>query len=132
MKKNIIRWIVVPLAALMAFAVLCFALAQVNLGGSGKDGMRKATRASMQAIRTAMDMYEVDCGKLPPTEGWFHALTNADGVPGWRGPYLRGGGGEPTDAWGIRFQYTVEKKNPCFRSAGRDMKFGTADDITNK
>ena len=75
----------------------------VNFGGKQKGAMIKACRASIQNICTAIDMYEVDTGRFPPS---LNALVASDGAPNWNGPYLRGG--MPVDPWGNQFGYTKQ------------------------
>lgn len=74
----------------------------VNFGGKQEKAMIRACRASISAICTAIDMYEVDTGRYPPS---LSALVSNDGAPNWSGPYLRGG--VPSDPWGQQFQYTT-------------------------
>jgi len=58
--------------------------------------MIKATRASISAVATAVDLYEVDTGRFPSS---LQSLTRDDGAPNWTGPYIRGGQ-VPKDGWG--------------------------------
>jgi general secretion pathway protein G len=100
----------------------------VNFGGKQKGAMIKATRASIAAIGTAVDMYEVDTGRYPPS---LSALLSDDGSPNWSGPYIRGEG-VPADAWGTAFEFrTVGDTAYKIVSAGPDLQMGSADDITN-
>lgn len=99
----------------------------VNFGGKQTSAMIKATRASIGALSTAVDMFEVDTGKYPAN---LQALITSDGSPNWSGPYIRGG--LPTDAWGTAFQF-AQQGGTGYKviSAGPDMNFGSADDITS-
>ena len=99
----------------------------VNFGGKQKGAMIKATRSSIQAVCTAIDMYEIDTGRFPPG---LQSLISSDGAPNWSGPYLRGG--LPADAWGTQFQYRTEGDTGYkVVSAGPDETFGGGDDITS-
>lgn len=99
----------------------------VNLGGRQERAMVQATRASIGAISTAVDLYEVDTGRYPPNLG---ALVTSDGSPNWNGPYIRGG--VPKDAWGQDFVFTKEgERGFKVISGGPDMGVGGADDITS-
>lgn len=99
----------------------------VNFGGKQRGAMIRATRASIAAISTAVDMYEVDTGRYPPS---LDALLRNDGSPNWNGPYLRGG--LPVDAWGTPFAYRREGETGYkIVSAGPDTSMGTEDDITS-
>jgi general secretion pathway protein G len=114
---------------LLVVAILGILAAVVvgNFGGKQKGAMIKATRASISAICTAIDLYEVDTGKYPAT---LQALIQSSGEPNWNGPYIKGG--LPVDAWGTAFGYTL-KENGSYvvSSAGPDVQTGSADDITS-
>jgi general secretion pathway protein G len=74
----------------------------VNFTGKQQKAQISACRASISAICTAVDMYEVDTGRLPPG---LNALVSDDGSPNWNGPYVRGG--LPVDPWGREFGYST-------------------------
>lgn len=99
----------------------------VNLGGHGERARMRATRASISAISTAIDMYEIDTGRIPAS---LNNLVSGSGEPNWNGPYLKGG--VPADPWGT--QFSLEKKGSgqyVVRSAGPDLQMGSSDDITS-
>lgn len=99
----------------------------VSVGGKQKGAMIKATRASISAICTAIDLYEVDTGKYPSS---LQSLISSGGEPNWNGPYLKGG--LPVDAWGTAFSYTPKGDNNYeVRSGGPDKQVGSEDDITS-
>ena len=99
----------------------------VKFGGKGQDARIKATRASIAALGTAVDLYEVDTGRYPASLG---SLLRGSGEPNWNGPYVKGG--TPTDAWGVEFSYTKKGDNDyVIRSAGPDTQMGSADDVTS-
>ena len=98
----------------------------VNFGGKQKGAMIKATRASIAAVCTAVDMYEVDTGTYPNS---LQNLLTSSGEPNWNGPYVRGE--LPTDAWGTPLNYTKSSETAYeVRSAGPDKSPGNDDDIT--
>jgi general secretion pathway protein G len=100
----------------------------VNFSGKQERSMIQATRASIAAISTAVDVYETDTGRFPPS---LSALVENDGSPNWHGPYVRGGK-VPTDAWGTEFGYTLSGENSFkVTSAGPDKSMGSGDDITS-
>jgi general secretion pathway protein G len=78
----------------------------VNFGGKQEKAMVRACRASIAAICTAVDMYEVDTGRYP---SGLQPLVQSDGSPNWNGPYLRGG--IPVDPWGQQFQYSLSESS---------------------
>lgn len=74
-------------------------------------------------------MYKLQMNRYPSTELGLKALLEkpAD-AKGWRGPYC-----EPElmkDAWGTEIQYESDGRSIAFDSAGDDLEFGTADDVS--
>jgi general secretion pathway protein G len=98
----------------------------VNFSGKQKGAMIKATRASIGAICTAIDMYEVDVGHYPQS---LQALVQNTGEPNWNGPYIKGG--LPSDPWASPFQYTLKENSYLVTSPGPDRQLGGDDDITS-
>lgn len=99
----------------------------VNVAGKGDDARIKATRASIEGIKAALNVYEVETGRYP---GSLDSLINNDGSPNWNGPYLQQKTA-PTDPWGTPFGYVLQEKTFEIRSAGPDKQLGSGDDITN-
>jgi general secretion pathway protein G len=98
------------------------AVAVVNLQGvSGEAGVG-ATRASISAIKTAAQAYEIRTGKFPDS---IDALTQPIGDR--PAPLEK----KPKDAWGNDFQLRKTDKGVEIRSAGPDGSFNTQDDITD-
>ena len=99
----------------------------VNFGGKQRGAMIKATRASIAAVCTATDMYEVDMGQYPAS---LNDLIKNPGGDNWNGPYLRGE--LPEDAWGVAFGYKQQGNTGyTVTSAGPDKQMGSDDDITS-
>ncbi len=88
-----IMLVVVIIGVLMGIAVASFR-------GRGEQARVNAARASIGAICTAIDMYEVDTGRLPSS---LNSLGQNDGAVNWNGPYIKGG--VPVDPWGNAFRY---------------------------
>lgn len=99
----------------------------VNVAGRGDDARIKATRASIDAIKSALNIYEMDTGRYPSS---LDSLINNDGSPNWKGPYLQSRT-VPADQWGTPFGFTVQEKGFEIRSAGPDKQLGSGDDLTN-
>lgn len=117
----------VELLLVVAILGILATVVVVNFTGKQVDAMIKATRGSIANIGVAIDMYEVDTGKLPSD---LSNLTQGSGEPNWNGPYLRGG--IPVDAWGTPFQYSSkDSKSYEVRSAGPDAQMGNDDDVTS-
>jgi general secretion pathway protein G len=103
------------------------AVVVVNFGGKGEQARIKTTRASIAAICTAVDLYEVDTGRYPPA---LKNLVDNDGAQNWHGPYIRGG--VPVDSWGTEFSYALQGDSSyVVRSAGPDTQVGNDDDLTS-
>ena len=114
--------VVAILGVLATVAVL-----NLNLPARRKLAMVNATRAKIDNISTAIEVYGVDTGVYPSS---LSALVSSSGEPNWQGPYLKGG--TPVDAWGTEFQYTLKGESDfVIRSAGPDRNHGTDDDITS-
>ena len=117
----------VELLLVVAILGILATVVVVNFTGKQVDAMIKATRGSIANVGTAVDMYEVDTGKLPSS---LANLVSSSGEPNWNGPYLRGG--IPADAWGTPFSYSSQNaKSYEIRSAGPDAQTGNEDDITS-
>ena len=93
---------------------------------------RNATFLAMSNLKTGLDAFEVDNGRLPTeAEGLTVLLVNPGGdvQNSWAGPYVQGGK-LPLDQWGHGFVYTnPDKFTFNVTSAGPDGKLGTKDDL---
>lgn len=80
-----------------------------NIAGRGEDARKSAAKADIEAnLTTALDLYELDCGRYPTTEQGLNALLTkptATPVPAnWNGPYLKKKI-LPSDPWGNPYQF---------------------------
>jgi type II secretion system protein G len=98
----------------------------------GQEARIKRARTDLEALATALDVLEIDCGRFPTTkEGLAALLTRPAEVAGWRGPYISK---LPHDPWGHPYGYRCpgEHKNDFdLFSTGPDGHEGGGDDITN-
>jgi general secretion pathway protein G len=100
---------------------------------SGRSQQAKITRAQADirgSLALALDLFEQDTGRYPTNEEGLMALVRDLGVPGWQGPYLRGG--LKADPWGNQYVYQLDSSQTgLYRlsSAGPDGQHGTEDDI---
>ncbi len=63
------------------------------------------TKAQIELLSTALEMYKLDTGKYPPQGEGLKALINKSGeVNNWKGPYLRKNI-IPKDPWGTEYVY---------------------------
>jgi general secretion pathway protein G len=102
-----------------------------GIGASpANEGCRiRVVRANQGALKTAVDLYEVDTGVYPTETQGLGVLVTNPGLKTWRGPYIRTQDGElPTDPWGHQFGYRLTNGVPRIDSPGPDGVFGTADD----
>jgi len=106
--------------------------ANSNQLNSAKPTARKpaaATRATLQALLTAAQVFEVDMGSYPSS---LDELVKNPGTGNWKGPYIKVAQWSPVDAWGTAIRYSLSEGNtasPVFTSAGPDRTFDTADDL---
>jgi general secretion pathway protein G len=101
---------------------------------SGRSQEARIARAQSDITGTlslALDMFEQDVGRYPSADEGLAVLVQDPGVPGWKGPYLKGG--LKPDPWGTPYQYQLDADNPTIyilQSAGPDRQLGTQDDIS--
>ncbi|MEM7472988.1 MAG: type II secretion system major pseudopilin GspG [Pseudomonadota bacterium] len=82
-----------------------------------------ATEAQIDQLRAAIDIYQIDTGRLPTEDAGLAALVADPGTPGWNGPYLRDGE-LPLDAWGGTFIYRFDSDRVRVISLGADGQPG--------
>lgn len=88
-----------------------------------------ATRASIAAIGSAIEVYQLDTGRFPSS---LDNLLTDSGEPNWSGPYLRGDKAAIVDSWGTPFSYKASTGNDYkIISAGPDLQLGSSDDVTS-
>lgn len=119
------------LLVLVILAVLA-AVVVPKLTGRVEMARHNGTIAAISNLKTAIDAFEVDNGRLPTeSEGLDVLLSNPGGdlSSSWAGPYVQGGK-MPLDGWGRAFVYTnPDKFTYDILSAGTDGQFGTDDDL---
>ncbi len=117
---------------LLVVAILGILAAVVvgNFGQHGETARINATRASIAAIGTQVDVFQLDTGRLP--NSLDDLINQPGGVANWNGPYIRGGASALQDAWGTPFTYRREGNSYQIISAGPDGQMGTGDDITSR
>ncbi|MDD4873234.1 MAG: type II secretion system protein GspG [Kiritimatiellae bacterium] len=130
-EKNRIReagFSLIEIMLVVAIMGMLAALVAVGLGGRREKAMINASRTSIAAMCTAIDLYEVDTGKLPDS---LENLLRTTGEPNWSGPYIKGAVIQP-DPWASPFSYAKKGDHSYeVRSAGPDRQPNTEDDITN-
>lgn len=96
-----------------------------NLGKRVGQSQVSAAKQSMDNIRLAIDMYEVDNGVYPAS---LQNLITKGSEQNWRGPYIRTAI-LPKDPWQHDFIYTKSENSFEIRCMGPDGADGTADDV---
>lgn len=100
------------------------AVVVTNFKGQSVEARINATRASIAAIKTAVDGFEVRMGLIPDTLDELTVGTEDRPAALQKGSL--------NDSWGNPFLYKkVGKYEFEIRSAGPDKQAGTPDDITN-
>jgi general secretion pathway protein G len=100
----------------------------VNVGGKSEKARINSARASIGALTSAVQTFQIDLARLP---GELGELFSDPGDPNWQGPYLMGSKDAMVDPWGTPF--SISKSGGSFKisSAGPDKSMGTEDDITS-
>ena len=101
------------------------AVAGVKLTGKIGQAKNNVAKQGVAAIEQAIDMYEVDNGKLPDS---LQGLLTKGSENNWNGPYLKKAEGLK-DPWGNEYQYSKSENSYTVVSAGADGNFGSGDDI---
>jgi len=110
------------LLVMMIIGVLA-AVVVVQFGGIGKDTRITATYASINAIKTAVQTFEIRTGYYPKSMDEMQNPIGGDDTSLLPKNMV--------DAWGTPFQYKLDGNKFEIRSAGPDRSMGTADDLTN-
>jgi general secretion pathway protein G len=119
------------LVEMLLVVVIIGVLTAVVAGNFGKKSTTariNATRASISAISSAIEVYQMDTGRYPSS---LDDLVSNPGAANWDGPYIKGGKDALVDAWGVAFTYKADGANFKVISAGPDGNMGSGDDITS-
>jgi len=96
----------------------------------------KAAKIQMQSFSSALDLLYLDTGRYPSSaEGLNTLVKPTSGMPGWNGPYLKGGN-VPNDPWGKGYVYRSPTERAKYEimsygSDGMEGGTGTASDISS-
>jgi hypothetical protein len=114
----------------MKNVVVVIMVAMVVTGcGKSETTRDPAIRFTIKNIATGVDVFNVDCGRLPKNLG---ELIVRPSDTDWNGPYLNVQSvSDLVDDWGTAIRYAVTGDGYEIRSAGPDRTFDTLDDITN-
>ena len=108
-------------------------MAVVKFGGRAKQAKVQTAKGEIAgAYGTAIQLFEIDCGKYPSSEEGLTALKTSS-VKGWKGPYIKSK--SFNDPWGNPYQYKCPGSHNTddydLYSFGPDGQEGGGDDITN-
>ena len=114
----------VELLLVVAILATLATVVAVKFGGQGEQARIAATRTSINAIKTAVETYEIRMGRYPNS---IDDLTSGtDSMPALLEK------GAINDSWGNPFDFKKTGKYDFkIVSAGPDGQMGTEDDITN-
>lgn len=95
----------------------------------------KAAKIQIESFSSALDLFYLDLGRYPSSSEGLTGLARSNNMPGWNGPYLRGGV-VPNDPWGNPYLYRSPGERAPFEiisrgSDGQEGGSGTAADIAS-
>jgi general secretion pathway protein G len=95
----------IELLIVMVVIGLLAALVVPKYIGKVGESRQITTKAQIELLSTALEMYRLDTGKYPPQGEGLKALINKSGeVNNWKGPYLKKNV-IPKDPWGAEYVY---------------------------
>jgi len=95
----------IELLIVMVIIGLLGALVVPKFIGRIGESKQITTKAQIELLSTALEMYKLDTGKYPPQGEGLKALINKSGeVNNWGGPYLKKNI-IPKDPWGAEYVY---------------------------
>lgn len=117
------------LLVLVILAVLA-AVVIPKLTGRVEQARYNGTIAEISNLKSAIETFEIDCGRVPTESEGLDALVmnpGGDISTPWNGPYISK---VPVDKWGIPYIYSSsDARNFNITSAGPDKQMGTDDDL---
>jgi general secretion pathway protein G len=95
----------IELMVVMIILGLLAALVVPKMFGRVGQAKQKAAHAQIELFGTALDSFRLDVGRYPTTsEGLEVLITQASGIEGWNGPYLKKNE-IPADPWNNPYHY---------------------------
>jgi general secretion pathway protein G len=119
---------------LLVMVILVVLASIVTVGWTKQRARADFTKAKTDIANysTALDAFQITCGRFPTDEEGLNALTTNPGLPGWTGPYVKI---IELDPWGDNYVYqapgTHFPDSYDLHSAGPDKHDGDEDDIGN-
>jgi general secretion pathway protein G len=125
----------IELLLVMAILATLAVIVIPKFTGRSEQARVTATMTDISHIETALDAFEVDCGRYPTEQEGLAALNEApaDLTATWKGPYLKTKA--PKDAWGHPYVYHQPGQHNTggvdLYSFGPNGQEGDSDDICN-
>jgi general secretion pathway protein G len=124
----------IELLLVMVILVVLAAVVVPKFTNRTEQARTTAAKTDISAMDTALDAFEVDCGRYPSNDEGLGALLQAPAnVQGWHGPYLKRNE-VPKDPWGQAYVYRFPGSHNTngydLFSMGPDAREGN-DDIDN-
>lgn len=97
---------------LVVLAILTLLASLVGPKVLGQLGGAKSKTAALQIadLEKSLEIFKLDVGRFPTTKEGLDALaTRPASLPGWNGPYLKGG--VPQDPWGKPYILSSPSEN---------------------
>lgn len=129
-KKNTYGFTLIELLIVMVIIGLLAAFITPKLIGRVGEAKITATKAQIELLSTALEIYKLDTSKYPSQDHGLDALINDPGnSKRWKGPYLKKGK-VPKDPWGEEYVYRFPGEHGDFDivSYGADGSDGGTDD----
>ena len=123
----------IELLLVMVILVVLAAVVVPKFTSRSEQARFTAAKTDISNLETALDAFEVDCGRFPTGDEGLRVLVEQPGnVQNWRGPYIKRG--VPSDPWNNPYVYRFPgAHNPSgydLSSMGPDGREGN-DDVTN-
>ncbi len=108
-------------------------MAVVKFSGRAQEAKVQTAKGEIAgAYGTALQLFEIDCGRYPTSEEGLSALKSSS-AKGWKGPYIQNR--SFNDPWGNPYQYKTPGSHNTddydLYSYGPDGQEGGGDDVTN-
>lgn len=132
-RRRVTAFTLIEVLLVLIILVIIGSLAVNIFTGSAEKASINAAKSNASLVRSAIDRYRLDMGKLPTKlSDLWEEPGDKDTAERWSGVYLEK---LKPDPWSNEYQYAAPgKKNPKgfdFWSNGPDGQSGTEDDIGN-
>lgn len=133
-RHDLSAFTLIELLLVMVIVVVLAGVVVTRFGNRTEQARQTRAKADISAISTAIDAFEVDCGRFPSNEEGLGALlSQPSNVQDWRGPYFKQST-IPVDPWNNAYVYRFPGQHNTsgydLFSMGPDGREGN-DDIDN-